>query len=71
MKHRHDERQPTLFDAVKVYGDGPAAPSTVGEPEAEYRPGFKKVKRIGWVPEDWDVKPIKKIGRVVTARRPP
>ena len=34
------------------------------------RPGYKKTK-VGWIPEEWELRPVKKFGKVITGNTPP
>ncbi|MEL6613222.1 MAG: restriction endonuclease subunit S, partial [Bacteroidota bacterium] len=60
----NETTQPTLFDAP------PNGHTEVSTHQQEKRPGYQFVKRIGWIPEDWRVKPIKSTGKVITGATP-
>jgi hypothetical protein len=36
----------------------------------ENRPGYKKTK-VGWIPEEWELRPVKKFGKAIKGNTPP
>ena len=62
-----DPTQTALFDSAPTNGH---AARLGDDTEAEERPGYQFVKRIGWIPEDWDVRALRTAGRIVTGSTP-
>ena len=59
---------PTLFSMETAPTNGhPAPPAS----DAEERPGYQFVKRIGWIPEDWDSTTIRRCCDILDNKRVP
>ena len=62
-----DITQTALFDTAPVNGH----PARLGDDtEAEERPGYQFVKRIGWIPEDWESPKLGALGRIRSGATP-